>query len=83
MRGLEAQGLSAKPSDKTLAASWSVGGPIRVTKTVVPVLNQGWSCSSPKGPRTQIVHTLAPKYLYRDYFKAKVSILWVHGYMDP
>ena len=26
----------------------------------------------PKGPCTQIVYPLAPKYLYRDYFKAKV-----------
>ena len=25
-----------------------------------------------KGPYTQLVYTLAPKYLYRDYFKAKV-----------
>ena len=25
-----------------------------------------------KGPCTQLVKTLAPKYLYRDYFKAKV-----------
>ena len=32
-----------------------------------------------KGPCTQIVYTLAPKYLYRDYFKAKVSTIWVHG----
>ena len=24
----------------------------------------------PKGPCTQIVYTLAPKYLYRDYFEA-------------
>ena len=33
----------------------------------------------PKGPCTQIVYTLAPKYLYRDYFKAKVYTIWVHG----
>ena len=26
----------------------------------------------PKGPCTQTVYTLAPEYLYRDYFKAKV-----------
>ena len=26
----------------------------------------------PKGPCTHIVHTLAPKYLYSDYFKEKV-----------
>ena len=30
----------------------------------------------PKGPCTQIVYTLTPKYLYRHYFEAKV-------YMDP
>ena len=28
----------------------------------------------PKGPWTQIVYTLAPKYLCRDYLKAKVYI---------
>ena len=27
-----------------------------------------------KGPCAQIVYILAPKYLYRDYFKAKVYI---------
>ena len=26
-----------------------------------------------------MVDTLAPKYLYRDYFKAKVSTIKVHG----
>ena len=33
----------------------------------------------PKGPCTHIVYTVAPKYLYRDYFKAKVCTVWVHG----
>ena len=33
----------------------------------------------PKGPCTQIAYTLAPKHLYRDYFKAKVYTVWVHG----
>ena len=33
----------------------------------------------PKGPCTQIVDTLAPKYPNRDYFKAKVYTIWVHG----
>ena len=33
----------------------------------------------PKGPCTQIVYTLALKYLYRDYIKAKVYTIWVHG----
>ena len=28
---------------------------------------------------TQIVYTLAPKYLYRDYFKAKIYTTWVYG----
>ena len=27
----------------------------------------------------KIAYTLAPKYLYRDYFKAKVYTIWVHG----
>ena len=34
---------------------------------------------APKGPCTQIVYTLAPKYLYRDYFKANVYTNWAHG----
>ena len=34
----------------------------------------------PKGPCTQIVHTLAPKYLYGDSFKANIYLV---GYMDP
>ena len=34
---------------------------------------------NPKGPCTQIVYTLALKYLYRDYIKAKVYTIWVHG----
>ena len=34
---------------------------------------------NPKGPCTQIVYTLAPKYLYRDYFKAKLCTIRVHG----
>ena len=34
---------------------------------------------SPKGPCTQIGDTLAPKYPNRDYFKAKVYTIWVHG----
>ena len=33
----------------------------------------------PKGPCTQIVYTLALKYLYRDYIKAKVYAIWAHG----
>ena len=32
----------------------------------------------PKGPRTQIVETLTPKYPNRDYFKTKVSTISVH-----
>ena len=31
---------------------------------------------NPKGPCTQIVYTLAAKYLCRDYFKAKVYTIW-------
>ena len=33
----------------------------------------------PKGLCAQIVDTLASKYLYRDYIKAKVYTIWVHG----
>ena len=31
----------------------------------------------PKG--SQIVYTLGPMYLYRDYLKAKVYTMWVPG----
>ena len=31
------------------------------------------------GPCTQIVSTLAPKHLYRDYFKASVYTIRAHG----
>ena len=37
----------------------------------------------PKGPCTQIAYTLAPKYPYRDYFKAKVKTIWVPGTLRP
>ena len=32
---------------------------------------------TPRGPCTHIVYTLAPKYPYRDYFKARVYTVWV------
>ena len=32
-----------------------------------------------KGPCTQITDTSAPKYPSRDYFKAKVSTIWIRG----
>ena len=32
-----------------------------------------------KGECTQIVYTLAPKYLYREYSKARVYAIWVRG----
>ena len=35
--------------------------------------------ANPKGPCTQIVYTLALNYLHRDYIKAKVYTIWVHG----
>ena len=34
---------------------------------------------APKGLCTHIVYTLAPEYIYRDYCKAKVYTIWVHG----
>ena len=37
----------------------------------------------PKDPCAQIAHTLAPKYPNRDYFKAKVYTIWVHGPLYP
>ena len=36
-----------------------------------------------KGPCTQIVCTLGAMYLCREYFKAKVYIIWVHGPINP
>ena len=33
----------------------------------------------PKGPCAQIAYTLGPMHLQREYFKAKVCALWVHG----
>ena len=51
---------------KDSGAWWNVG--LRVSELI------------PKGPCTLIAYTLALKYLYRDYFKAKVS---TYGYMDP
>ena len=35
-----------------------------------------------QGPCTQIVYTLAPKYLYKGYFKAKVYTIWVPGPLE-
>ena len=32
----------------------------------------------PQGPCAQIVY-LGPMYLYREFFKAKVHTMWVHG----
>ena len=37
------------------------------------------NCTNPKGPCTQIVYTLGPMYLHREYFKANVYTIWVHG----
>ena len=40
------------------------------------------ACSNPRlsSPTlTPKVYTLAPEYLFRDYFKAEVYTIWVHG----
>ena len=50
----------------------AAGGLVRVVLAQV-------SLEVPKGPCTQIVYTLGPMYLYREYFKAKVYTIWVHG----
>ena len=42
-------------------------------------LARAW-CPFPQGPCTQIAYTSAPKYLKKDYFKAKVYTIWVQ---DP
>ena len=43
---------------------------------------QSLTRSSPKGPCARIVYTLAPRYPYTDYFKAKVYTIWVHGPLE-
>ena len=35
------------------------------------------SSLNPKGPCAQIVHTLRPMHLYRDFYKATVCTIWV------
>ena len=46
-----------------------------------PTKSMTWClpCCVPKGPCAQTVYTLALKYLYRDYIKAHVYTIWVHG----
>ena len=48
-----------------------------------PLLGTTWTVPLnipyPKGPCIQIVDALAPKYLYRDYFKAEVYTIGGHG----
>ena len=39
----------------------------------------GLSEASPKGPCTHIAYTLGPMCLYREYFKANVYTILVHG----
>ena len=48
-----------------------------VTLFITPVTKSHEPLS--KGPCTQIVYTLAPKYLNRDYIEAIVYTIWVHG----
>ena len=55
-------------------------GELETLHTTRPViLGTAPTLDCPKGPCTQIVYTLAPKYLYGDYFKANVYTIWVHG----
>ena len=46
---------------------------------VLIMFSTNWVIYYPKGPCTQIVDTLAQKYLYGEYFKGKVYTIWVHG----
>ena len=48
---------------------------------VMPLFHRSNLWGSPKCPCTLIVlvYTLAPKYLYKNYFKAKIYTIWVHG----
>ena len=58
---------------------WADAIGVRATsKTEVPEKGQ-WQVLNPKGPCAHIVYTLAPMYLYRDYFKANVYTIRVHG----
>ena len=47
------------------------------------VLHRRTARSSPKGPCTQVVYTLAPKYLCRDYCKANCIWVQLFGYHGP
>ena len=57
--------------------------PLPSTQTPQPEILQALQPETidpnPQGPCAQIVYTVAPKYLYGDYFKANVYTIWVHG----
>ena len=63
----------------------SAGRRLRVIKKASKAQNlpksapQNPHLTDPKGPCTQIVYTSGPMYRYREYFKAKVYTIWVHG----
>ena len=76
LRGLwPAHSITACRHVASFSAPSSVAGSIASKDLMLTA-----SVCCPKGPCTQIVYTLAPKYLYRDYFEAKV---YLFGYMDP
>ena len=53
----------------------------KYSSEVMPLFHRSNLWGSPKCPCTLIVlvYTLAPKYLYKNYFKAKIYTIWVHG----
>ena len=48
-----------------------------------PLKSKDKYTDTPKGPCAQIVYSLAPTYLYRDYFQANLCTIWVHGPLNP
>ena len=77
--GPKLQSLNPQNTCKTEEPMWSPA----LRKAVRP-WSDGTVCGGepiciPEGPCTQTVETLAPKYPYRLYVKAKVCTVWVHG----
>ena len=74
--------VSSRPNSKNTLIKGGGVEQHRYTKLLVvprPLLPSVVGACFPKGSCTQIVHTLAPKYLYRDDLNAYLYTIWVHG----
>ena len=71
------RGGGRKRERDTLHAGWLLICKIR-SEHIASQTSLSFS-AYPKGPCAQIVNTLAPKYLCRDYFKSNVYTIWPHG----